>query len=150
MLQEGIEGDVRPLVFFGQWMGIELMADELLLWSSEDIQCAFYVFAMEPEWLPYFLIGRDVERERFGLEPGEPVRLAVKVVPMSWLPAVDICQHLHRRAIQLQLPWGAGLCRQQEFRKDTRLPLNRYGRVRSRCQIYFDNYDAGRVTTQAY
>ena len=50
MLQVAIRGDVAKLPFFGQWCFVELLRQEILLWSAEDIVCAFYVFRLPRAW----------------------------------------------------------------------------------------------------
>ncbi len=46
-LQHPLLGDVGTLPHFAQWIGLELLPDERLVWSSEDIQCAFYIFKIQ-------------------------------------------------------------------------------------------------------
>ena len=38
-IMEIIEADVRALPFFGQWLGSTLLADEVGLWTAEDMVC---------------------------------------------------------------------------------------------------------------
>ena len=54
-LQIPILGDVATLPHFGQWQGLELLDNEVLVWDSEDIQCAFYVFNLPDAWPPWFV-----------------------------------------------------------------------------------------------
>ena len=41
-----MQGDAGALPYFGQWLGLELLSDELVLWAAEDLRCAFYMFSL--------------------------------------------------------------------------------------------------------
>eukprot|EP00971_Amphidinium_carterae_P348765 6490663-Amphidinium_carterae.4 len=49
-LQETVDVGLDELPYFGQWIPIELENDQSLVWSSEDIRCAFYIFRMPQPW----------------------------------------------------------------------------------------------------
>ncbi len=145
-LQIPITGDVDTLPHFGQWLGLELLRDELLVWSSEDISCAFYVFGLPNAWLPWFALGKPLPGTMVGHSDDELRYLAVSVVPMGWLSAVGVCQAFLRRLVTLTRPLGGGLPVDREVRKDRALPVNKYQRVLEFHQEYIDNWDSGEVT----
>jgi len=139
-LQWPIGGDVDTLPHFGQWSGLELLDDEVLVWNSEDIQCAFYVFQLPDEWLPWFALDYPLPGHLVGLSGDEPYHLAACVVPMGWLSAVGVCQAFLRKLVQ-----EAGVPGSKELRKDRALPIEVCQRVLRFHQEYIDNYDGGKV-----
>ena len=148
-LQVPIVADTATLPHFGQWMGLELLDDEILIWSSEDINCAFYVFSIPRPWVPWFALGWPVPGRVLGLETDDEVYLGLAVIPMGWCSAVGICQKLCRTLVMRMQPSGAGLPQEVELRKDRALPVNKYQRVMDFHQQYIDNWDAGSVCKAA-
>ena len=123
-LQEIIKGDVDTLPHFGQWLSLELLSDEILVWGSEDISCAFYVFALPDAWGPYFVLHWPVPGSLAGMPEELEVYLTLAVIPMGWTSAVGICQHCMRRLNALPAPLGAKLPAQAELRKDRSQPVD--------------------------
>jgi len=148
-LQVPMTADTGTLPHFGQWKGLELLPDEILIWSSEDINCAFYVFKIPPAWLPWFALGWPISGRKLGLDTDELRYLALRVIPMGWLSAVGICQKLLRTLVMREQPGGAGLPTSAELRKDRRLPVSQNQRVIDFFQAYIDNWDAGSVVKAA-
>ena len=66
-LQRQITGDVPMLPFFAQWIGLELMEEEVLLWDAEDMRCAFYVFLLPEAWWPLFALEKPIPRASGGV-----------------------------------------------------------------------------------
>ena len=56
-------------------------------------------------------------------DPSRVFWLASAVIPMGWVLAVTVFQHLHRRLAVLQPPAGAGLNADREWRNDQAKPL---------------------------
>ena len=146
-LQRQIFGDVHMLPFFAQWIGLELLEEEVLLWDAEDMRCAFYVFLLPEAWWPYFALEKPVPGHVVGSKE-EWVYLTVKVLPMGWLSAVGVCQYLHRQMLVAPPPLGAGLPMTAELRRDKPLPAGLDRRVRRFFEVYIDNYDSGRVANK--
>ena len=144
-LQIPIIADTATLPHFGQWMGLELLDDEILTWSSEDINCAFYVFRIPAVWNPWFALGWPISGRLLGLDTDEELYLSLAVIPMGWCSAVGICQKLLRTLVMRTQPLGGGLPAESEVRKDRRLPADKYQRVMEFHQEYIDNWDAGKV-----
>ena len=144
-LQVPMVADTGTLPHFGQWRGLELLPDEVLIWSSEDINCAFYVFRIPRAWHQWFALGWPLPGRLLGEDTDELRYLALGVIPMGWLSAVGICQKLLRTLVLRPMPGGAGLPTESEVRKDRRLPVNEHQRVIDFFQAYIDNWDAGSV-----
>ncbi len=89
-IQEVIEGDVATPPHFGQWAGFELMDDEILLWSSVDVSCAFHIFSQPDERFPYYVIHWPLDPSFWGGSGDEADYLAMWVIPMGWRSAVGI------------------------------------------------------------
>ena len=82
---------------------VTLDQGEVLVMSSEDIKCFFYLFAVPVGWHKFLSFGRQVPAS---LVPGanqEPHYLTSLVLPMGFISSVAIAQHLHRRVARLSL-----------------------------------------------
>eukprot|EP00959_Pyramimonas_sp_CCMP1952_P221806 4637297-Pyramimonas_sp.AAC.1 len=83
-----------------------------------------------------------------GLPGDRLVCVAFRVIPMGWILAVTLFQHLHRR-LALRAPrLGAGLPAAAEWRRDRPWPLARH-RSHAWCQVYIDDFDAPEVMQAA-
>ena len=80
-----------------------------------------------------------------GLEGGEPLHLALGVIPMGWISVVGICQHHVRSVASSPYPRGAGLPAEYELRKDRMVPVDTQFRVFKWFQVFIDNFDTGAV-----
>ena len=148
-LQEIIKGDVDTLPHFGQWLSLELLSDEILVWGSEDISCAFYVFALPDAWGPYFVLHWPVPGSLAGMPEELEVYLTLAVIPMGWTSAVGICQHCMRRLNALPAPLGAKLPAQAELRKDRSQPVDWELRILRFFQQFIDNWDSGTAVKES-
>ena len=131
-------GDTSTLPTVVGLSSIILDDGQLLLTSSEDIRCFFYLFQTPPEWWPYMGFAREVPPEALpvGYE-GNDWHLVTRVLPMGFVNSVAIAQHVHRRVISQALHADRNLAtRHQEIRRD---------RVGSRAdhlfRVYLDNFD---------
>ena len=105
-MQHPIEGDVRTLPHFGMWGSFELLPGEIVIWASDDISCAFYIFALPDAWQPYFVLGEPLSPSLWGGESSEETEyLALRVVPMGWLSAVGIVQAALRSEAEVSSAW---------------------------------------------
>ena len=138
-----IKGDNRTLPYLGQWCGCLVEENELVVWSSEDVKCCFYVFRLPRQWGKFFVLNYEFDGRLFG-KKGR-VRLTLNVVPMGWLSAVGVIQYLHR---QLAFKM-AKLPKQLELRRDAPLPVNENFSIHHFWQLYIDNYDECRPTQAA-
>ena len=110
--QTAIKGDVEQMPMGGEWLHIALQSDEIVLWSSDDIQGCFHVFSLPPAWRRWMILSKPIrvampagkvgvlasndQLSRGGNAPQPVVSdglrliwLALAVIPMGWLSAVD-------------------------------------------------------------
>ena len=93
-------GDTCTLPTVVGLSSIILEDDQLLLTSSEDIRCFFYLFQTPPSWWRYMGFAREVPLEALpGGHDGAGWHLVTKVLPMGFVNSVAIAQHVHRRVI---------------------------------------------------
>lgn len=136
-LIRSLGGDLSTLP---SWAGMSpylLEDNEVVLMSSEDIRCFFYLFSTPRSWWPYMTFGREVPASLWPKGKPGPFFLCSRVLPMGFAASVAIAQHVHRRIARLALhspllkmgPWS-------EIRKD--LPFSSAPKL---YRIYLDNFD---------
>ena len=69
-----VEGDMSFLPLTNSWHVLILEHGQLVLLSSEDMKCAFYLFRLPDSWLPWLCFSMPVSR-------GAPV-----LEQVCWLP----------------------------------------------------------------
>ncbi len=93
-LQTIISGDIGTLPAFTMWSGIELLSSEVVLFTSEDMRCAFYLFRLPRCWKRWLVVGPGISATALGAPASDSKaasRLlwpAMVVVPMGWISAV--------------------------------------------------------------
>ncbi len=98
-LQRCIRGDVDRLPLFTQWLLCQLLAHEAYLHSGDDQNSAFNVYKLPSVWLPWFVPAEPAwtsTLEELGVDVDKPWG-AIGVLPMGWLSATGIMQHLSSR-----------------------------------------------------
>ena len=137
-LCRNLVGDTSTLPTVTGMSGTVLGDGELLLTSSEDIRCFFYLFRTPPEWHRFMGFGREVPQE--GLPAGYTGKgwhLVSRVLPMGFINSVAIAQHVHRRVIQQALGGERKLAgKHQEIRRD-----RHQSSAAHQYRVYLDNYD---------
>ena len=132
-------GDISTLPTVVGLSSIVLEDSQLLLTSSKDIRCFFYLFQTPREWWPYMGFAREVPLEAFlVLEDceGHDWHLVTRILPM-FVNSVAIAQHVHRHVISQALVTGRRLAtKQQEIRRD-----RASSRVDHLFRVYLDNVD---------
>ena len=131
-------GDTSTLPSVIGMSSIVLDDNQLLVTSSEDIRCFFYLFRTPASWWKYMGFGREVPEEALpeGFA-GRGWHLVTQVLPIWFINSVAIAQHVHRRVINQALKGDARLASgHQEIRRDRP----------SSCaphlfRVYLDNYD---------
>ena len=140
-LCRNLGGDVSTLPNWSGMGSYVLETGEVLLMSSEDIRCFFYLFSVPQSWKRFLGFNKVVPPH---LVPdqwqGLPCVLVSRVLPMGFVNSVSIAQHIHRRVARLGLypkgQGGSGLGSQCEIRRDKALSVG------SRAfRIYLDNFD---------
>ena len=137
-ISRSLAAEVGTLPSITQMSSLYLHDSDVLVTSSEDLRCFFYLFRVPEAWCRFMGFGREVPAS---LVPpgGEGKRwyLCGTVLPMGYLNSVGIAQHIHRAVIIKALGSIGGLGKTaQEIRRD---------RVYSNCsnlfRIYLDNFD---------
>ena len=137
-LCRNLVGDTSTLPTVTGMSGTVLADGELLLTSSEDIRCFFYLFRTPPEWHRFMGFGREVPEECLPEGcTGKGWHLVSRVLPMGFINSVAIAQHVHRRVIQQALGGERKLAgKQQEIRRDRHQSSSAH-----QYRVYLDNYD---------
>eukprot|EP00438_Fugacium_kawagutii_P005643 Skav219560 [mRNA] locus=scaffold886:2956:8420:- [translate_table: standard] len=134
----GIKGDIATLPMISGFNGVLLEEGEMILTSSEDVRCFFYLFSVPKAWQRYLGFNRLVPPEM--VPPpftGKDCVLVSRVLPMGFANSVAIAQHVHRNIIS----WAGrgvdhGLRPQDEIRRDR--PMSSSKKLH---RIYLDNFD---------
>ena len=59
-IMDVIEGDMASLPMVSTWHALLLEQDEVVLLSSDDLKCAFYIFRLPLSWAPYLCFSEDI------------------------------------------------------------------------------------------
>ena len=89
-LCRNLGGDISTLP---SWAGMTpyLLEDEqVLVMSSEDIRCFFYLFEVPVSWRPFMAFNKPVPRHVVGDGVYEAHYLASRVLPMGFLNSVSV------------------------------------------------------------
>ena len=136
-LVRNLGGDISTLPSVVGMAPILMENNEMLVMSSEDIRCFFYLFSVPPVWHKFLSFGREVPASVAPQGAKEPYFLASRVLPMGFASSVAIAQHVHRRVARMALNsmklHGQGHC---ELRKDKVFPSSKW-----LYRIYLDNFD---------
>ena len=137
-LCRNLGGDISTLP---SWAGMTpyLLEDEqVLVMSSEDIRCFFYLFEVPVSWRAFMAFNKPVPQHVVGDGVYEPHYLASRVLPMGFLNSVSVAQHVHRRIARMSLHGlQPSLGPQCELRKDRPFTVAQWV-----YRIYLDNFDA--------
>eukprot|EP00438_Fugacium_kawagutii_P015127 Skav226488 [mRNA] locus=scaffold744:92997:96548:- [translate_table: standard] len=133
-----LDGDTATLPMATSLGSIYLDEDEVLVVSSEDIRCFFYLFRVPVAWQRYMAFGREVPASL--LPPSAGGRkgfLSSRVLPMGFLNSVGIAQRIHRnvvrRAMGSPYPLMGGECELRRDRPPSSAP--------QLFRVYLDNFD---------
>lgn len=120
LLTGPLQGDTCTLPMVTRMAAMYLDEGELLVTSSEDLRCYFYLFAVPEAWLKYLGFGKVLPRAMIPLEElSYDWVLCSRVLPMRFLNSVAVAQHIHRNVVRrclgsLHPPVGA----EGELRRD--------------------------------
>ena len=134
-LCKSLAGDISTLPGIAGLSGFLLDAGEVVLLSSEDIRCFFYLFSVPDQWKRYLGFNKEVPPDlvpqQYG---GRACVLVARVLPMGFLNSVSIAQHVHRNVVK----WAemAGIGGEHEMRKDRAMSSGS-----QLYRIYLDNFD---------
>ena len=155
----------------GEWLHIALQSDEIVLWSSDDIQGCFHVFSLPPAWRRWMILSKPIrvampagkvgvlasndQLSRGGNAPQPVVSdgsrliwLALAVIPMGWLSGVGVIQHLRRNIISSGRSHRGGLDPNAELVRGKPFPVTLDSFTRWWWKVYVDNFDIGEIFEQ--
>ena len=140
-LCRNLGGDIATLPNWSGMGSYVLEDGEVLLMSSEDIRCFFYLFSVPSCWKRFLGFNKLVPSSLVAECWKElPCVLVSRVLPMGFVNSVSIAQHIHRRIARLGLfPEGSsatGLGSHCELRRDKAVPG-----TQTCFRIYLDNFD---------
>ncbi len=96
-----ISGEVRSLPLFSQWLLLELPRHECLALSSGDVVSAFNLFQLPRSWWALFVLAEPIsDCLAAELGQGNRRRACVSVIPMGWLSATGLRQHVHGQLVR--------------------------------------------------
>ena len=85
---------------FPAFVLVVLDEGETLEIDSEDVESTFNLFRMPPVWKSFFAFAKKVPCSVFpGGDPQKWVNVAITTVPVGWVGAVDLIQHIARRLV---------------------------------------------------
>lgn len=133
-----LAGDVSTLPAISGMNGYLLEDGEVVLLSSEDIRCFFYLFSVPDAWKAYLGFNRMLPEtlvpERWR---GQSCVLVSKVLPMGFVNSVSIAQHIHRNVVRLSAQQShPAIGGEGEICKDKGLPSSDH-----LYRTYLDNFD---------
>ena len=130
--------DVGTLPAITQMGAIHIHDDDILVTSSEDLRCFFYLFGVPQAWVKFMGFGKQLPRSMVPVGEGHKRWfLAGRVLPMGYLNSVGIAQHIHRAVVQRALGSVKGLGSSiQEIRRD-----RSFTTFPNLFRIYLDNFD---------
>ncbi|CAK0812682.1 unnamed protein product, partial [Prorocentrum cordatum] len=137
--------DLSTLTASTSWVTVALEGQRVLLWSGDDQQGAFFVWKIPRPWRSFTALKGRVLGRLVGRHEQKTARVCSAAMPMGWLLAVTLFQHLHRRLGLRPPPAGAGLPEDDEWRRDNPLPITQVGMCRSWHQFFIDDFDAPRI-----
>lgn len=127
--QKLMTGDLNTLAGSTSWCQLVLNPNQVLLWSGDDQKGAFYAWELPKAWRPYMAFAWPVPGHLVGSSKNEMEYVASRVIPMGWIQAVSLFQHLHRQLGMSQPPVGAGHPEELEWRRDRAAPQTSDGKV---------------------
>ena len=130
------KGDLPTLASSTGWAGVVLESHQALLWSGDDQKGAFYAWRLPVAWRPFMAFRWPVPGSCVGRPREDWVFMCSAVIPMGWLQAVSLFQHLHR-----QLGIEADHAEEEEWRRDRPIPVRAGGVSKQWYQFYLDDFD---------
>eukprot|EP00438_Fugacium_kawagutii_P035486 Skav230564 [mRNA] locus=scaffold2372:215072:220645:- [translate_table: standard] len=143
-----MQGDLQTLSSSTNWSSVVLKKNRTLLWSSDDQRGAFYAWRLPPQWRKYMAFAWPVKGSVLGLDHRRTVYVASAVIPMGWLNAVSLFQHLHRQLGMSDEPVGAGFPPELEWRRDRPVPQRPEQDCLQWVQYYLDDFDSPEVVPE--
>ena len=137
-ISRALAGDVGTLPMVTSMGALHIHDNEVLLTSSEDLRCFFYLFRVPQAWVRFMGFGKKIPLSMVpqGSQDNNWY-LAGKVLPMGYLNSVGVAQHIHRCVITRALGSLRNLGEEiQELRRD-----RCFSSLPSVFRVYLDNFD---------
>ena len=109
---------LRSCPFWASGQPICLKRVQILTWSSQNLRCCIYVYALPCRWGEYRAFSRPVNGEYVGNTAGKRYYRCANVVVMGCASSVGIIQPVHRNLMR----W-AGLPAFRELQRGQPVPL---------------------------
>ena len=138
----------RELPSIFAWNSIVVTASDILEVSQSDMSSAFYLFALPPQWRPFFCFAISTDGGQIGREEGKTYDLCCSCLPMGWHSSVALMQEISAQVlITAHLPVAYQLSRNRFVPSwlvnlESVVPLAH----RDWWQVYLDNFASGLVT----
>ena len=137
-ISRSLAAEVGTLPSITQMNALYLHDGDVLVTSSEDLRCFFYLFRVPEAWCRFMGFGREIPRSM--VPPGGEGKkwyLCGTVLPMGYLNSAGIAQHIHRAVILKALGSMRGLGKTvQEIRRD-----KVFTNFSNLFRVYLDNFD---------
>ena len=114
------------------------MDDEVALLSGDDISGCFHLYRLPDQWWRWFSFSKP-RRHWTSATEFEYQYVCVTVIPMGWLSAVGVVQHMHRQISTDGLRRSAQLATTQELRRDQPFPVRENPGQRWYWSMYVDD-----------
>ena len=100
-ISRSLTADVGTLPSIVQMGTLYLHDGDVLVTSSEDLRCFFYLFKVPAAWCRFMGFGKEIPLSMVP-QGGEHKRwyLAGTVLPMGYLNSVGVAQHIHRLVVR--------------------------------------------------
>eukprot|EP00438_Fugacium_kawagutii_P024506 Skav231357 [mRNA] locus=scaffold1586:219038:222619:+ [translate_table: standard] len=129
-----LDSDIATLPTWSGVSPLELLVDDTLVISSEDVRCFFYIFRIPKEWHRFMAFNKPLPTKLCGQRPGVWYPCSA-VLPMGFKNSVALAQHIHRALAKRALV-KVGLGGEGELRKD-----RSYSSANPLFRVYLDNFD---------
>ena len=139
-------GDISYLPSATAWLPLTLDSGDEISLSQGDMQSAFYLFSLPPQWSTFMCFNFMAKGDRLGLDPAVRYRPACCVLPMGWNSSVGIMQQISREILL-----SGGLPPSAELHRGSRPPpwfiacAQQTRETRAFWQVYLDNFFSAEV-----
>lgn len=134
-------GDMGTLAGSTSWCGLQLPPSHVLLWSGDDQKGAYYAWKLPEVWRPFMTFKWPVPGYIVDRPELSECFVAASVIPMGWINAVPLFQHLHRQLGMSDAEFSANHPPEAEWRRDRPMPRVEPKLQPFWVQYYLDDYD---------
>lgn len=135
------KGDMATLASATSWCALNIPESHVLLWSGDDQRGAFYAWRLPVAWRPFMAFKWPVPGRVVNQPHCKWCFVAASVIPMGWINAVPLFQHLHRQLGIGEQLGSANHPPQAEWRRDRPVPKIDPCVQTFWVQYYLDDFD---------